>query len=241
MTDTSSLPGLITSSQPAYAATLPHTDDVLSDQSKLPDDFDPFKHIQSQYIPLHNELVNHWFHDTTIAAPGGNWFPNLASPRSSSRVACTMTPHDNQLIMMMRHHLFFDLLGYGKTDLFLYQSLVTTLINVVTTERASITPPTDANINILTDIRKFKFAKLSLIKVLGQTQATGRVIGVGYTKINTETVSTPFGRGTATETYTAAIAAIKANTAYTGFINATPPTGTQATNKIVIYPEAETA
>ncbi|MEH2031320.1 MAG: hypothetical protein V7K67_16925 [Nostoc sp.] len=121
------------------------------------------------------------------------------------------------------------------------EPLVTTLINVVTPERASVVVPNDTGVNILPNIKKFKFAKLSLISVLGQAQATGRVIGVGYTKINTETVSTPFGRGTATETYAAAIAAIKASTAYTGFTNLTPPTGTQATNRIVIYPEVETA
>ncbi|MEH1852172.1 MAG: hypothetical protein V7L11_10905 [Nostoc sp.] len=123
MTDTPPLPGLTTSNQTPYPAALPATADSLADPAKLPDDFDPFKHLQAQYIPLHNELVAHWFRDTTAAA-GGNWVPNLASPRSSSRVACTMTSHDNQLIMMMRHHLFFDLLGYAKTDLFLYQGSI---------------------------------------------------------------------------------------------------------------------
>lgn len=125
------LPGLTTSSGTPYPSTLTPGNDALSDSTKLPDDFDPFKHLQQQYIPLHNELVAHWFHDTTVAA-NGNWVPNLATARSSSRTACTMTIHDNQLIMMMRHHLFFDLLGYGKTDLFLYQGSIDAITQQVT-------------------------------------------------------------------------------------------------------------
>jgi len=120
--------------------------------------------------------------------------------------------------------------------------LVDQLIALVdtTNQRVLVTAPADAGINILSGIKKFKFAKLSLIKVTGQATATGRVFGVGYSKVTTETVSTPFGRGTAGETYLAAVTAIKGNAAYASFI-ATSPAGVLASNRIVIYPEEQTS
>lgn len=75
----------------------------------LPDDFDPFEHLQSVYIPQHNKAVKLFFSDHA-----DDWQPNIASPRSSLRTACTMRDEDNQLMMNLRHHLLFDLLGYGK-------------------------------------------------------------------------------------------------------------------------------
>lgn len=120
-------------------------------------------------------------------------------------------------------------------------SLVIALINIATPERAAIVPPGDTGINILSDIKKFKFAKLSLISVIGQSATTGRVLGAGYTRNNTDTVSTAFGRGTASETYTQAVAAIKASSYYTQFLAIPPPSGVLASNRIVIYPEAGTA
>lgn len=82
---------------------------------KLPDNFDPFEHLQKIYIPQHNALVNQYFSDL-----GNDWKPNIASSRSALRVACTMTDNDNQLMMNLRHHLLFDLLGYGKKNLLIY-------------------------------------------------------------------------------------------------------------------------
>ncbi|MBR8832713.1 MAG: hypothetical protein DSM106950_01380 [Stigonema ocellatum SAG 48.90 = DSM 106950] len=91
------------------------SDTVTSDS--LPDDFDPFEHLQSVYMPQHNVLVKRFFSDLP-----DDWKPNIATPRSSLRTACTMQDSDNQLMMTMRHHLLFDLLGYGRSDLIVYHS-----------------------------------------------------------------------------------------------------------------------
>ncbi|MEH1907441.1 hypothetical protein [Nostoc sp.] len=119
-------------------------------------------------------------------------------------------------------------------------TLVGTLLSIATPQRVPIAAPTDTGVNILPNIQKFKFAKLTLIKVLGQkNDATGRIIGDTYNKINTETVSTPFGRGTPAETYAEAVAAMKVSAGYTEFEATPSPSGTLASNKITIYPEAE--
>ncbi|MDZ8135126.1 MAG: hypothetical protein RM049_07455 [Nostoc sp. DedQUE04] len=81
-------------------------------EDSLPDNFDPFEHLQKIYIPQHNALVQKYFSDL-----GNDWKPNIASPRSALRVACTMVDNDNQLMMNLRHHLLFDLLGYGRKNL----------------------------------------------------------------------------------------------------------------------------
>ncbi|WP_375514427.1 hypothetical protein [uncultured Nostoc sp.] len=85
---------------------------------KLPDNFDPFEHLQKIYIPQHNALVKRYFADL-----GDDWKPNIASSRSALRVACTMVDNDNQLMMNLRHHLLFDLLGYGKKDLGIFYGI----------------------------------------------------------------------------------------------------------------------
>ncbi|MEH2278916.1 MAG: hypothetical protein V7K40_30045 [Nostoc sp.] len=81
-------------------------------EDKLPDNFDPFEHLQKIYIPQHNAAVAHYFKDLPT-----DWKPNIATARSSLRVACTMLDNDNQLMMNLRHHLLFDLLGYGRSQL----------------------------------------------------------------------------------------------------------------------------
>ncbi|MEH2038448.1 hypothetical protein [Nostoc sp.] len=87
----------------------------LPPEDSLPDNFDPFEHLQKMYIPQHNALVNQYFSDL-----GNDWKPNIASSRSALRVACTMVDNDNQSMMSLRHHLLFDLLGYGRKNLLLY-------------------------------------------------------------------------------------------------------------------------
>ncbi|MEH2331571.1 hypothetical protein [Nostoc sp.] len=89
------------------AATAPH--------DKLPDNFQPFEHLQEVYIPQHNAIVRRYFSDHP-----NDWKPNIATARSSLRVACTMLDTDNQLMMNLRHHLLFDLLGYGRKGLALF-------------------------------------------------------------------------------------------------------------------------
>ncbi|OUL33129.1 hypothetical protein BV372_17435 [Nostoc sp. T09] len=81
-------------------------------EDALPDNFDPFEHLQKIYIPQHNALVKRYFSDLA-----DDWKPNIASARSSLRVACTMLDNDNQLMMNLRHHLLFDLLGYSRKNL----------------------------------------------------------------------------------------------------------------------------
>ena len=98
----------LTPSVPVITAATPPND-------KLPDNFQPFDHLQQVYIPQHNALVRQYFSDH---AP--DWKPNIATARSSLRVACTMLDSDNQSMMSLRHHLLFDLLGYGRKNLALY-------------------------------------------------------------------------------------------------------------------------
>ncbi|MEH1827389.1 MAG: hypothetical protein V7L22_18835 [Nostoc sp.] len=69
----------------------------------LPDDFDPFEHLQTVYIPQHNAAVKRFFSDLP-----DDWKPNIATARSSLRTACTMLDNDNQLMMNLRHHLLSE-------------------------------------------------------------------------------------------------------------------------------------
>ncbi|WP_448268687.1 hypothetical protein [Nostoc sp. DSM 114159] len=78
----------------------------------LPENFDPWEHLQGQYNLQFNRLVRSYFSDHE---PG--WEPNLSDARSSLRVACTMLDDDSDSIRKMRHDLFFDLLGYSKKNL----------------------------------------------------------------------------------------------------------------------------
>ncbi|MEH2415413.1 hypothetical protein [Nostoc sp.] len=102
----------------------PITAKVPADDS-LPDNFQPFEHLQNVYLPQHNALVKRYFSDHA-----DDWKPNIATARSSLRVACTMLDSDNQAIMALRHHLLFDLLGYGRKGLALFYG-----------SRESIDPP----------------------------------------------------------------------------------------------------
>ncbi|MEH1772689.1 hypothetical protein [Nostoc sp.] len=102
-------------------------------EDSLPDNFDPFEHLQKIYIPQHNALVQKYFSDL-----GEDWKPNIATARSSLRVACTMIDNDNQLMMSLRHHLLFDLLGYGRKNLILYYG-----------SRESIEPPVEGHPKIV--------------------------------------------------------------------------------------------
>ncbi|MEH2263816.1 hypothetical protein [Nostoc sp.] len=102
-------------------------------EDSLPEGFDPFEHLQAVYIPQHNALVKQYFSDL-----GDDWKPNIASPRSALRVACTMVDNDNQLMMNLRHHLLFDVLGYGRKNLVTYYG-----------SRESIEPPVEGHPKIV--------------------------------------------------------------------------------------------
>ncbi|MGM3305100.1 hypothetical protein ACSQ6I_03795 [Anabaena sp. WFMT] len=76
----------------------------------LPDDFNPFEHLQRTYISEFNRRVNRYFNDVQ-----GNG--DLSGPRPSLKLACLMTDNDNDAMMTMRHDLFFDVIGYGRKNL----------------------------------------------------------------------------------------------------------------------------
>ncbi|MHC5730349.1 MAG: hypothetical protein ACYTXY_40830, partial [Nostoc sp.] len=79
---------------------------------ELPENFDPFAHLKEVYIPQHNAAVRLFFSDLA-----SDWKPNIATARSSLRVACTINPDDNELMIAMRHRLLFDILGWGQSNL----------------------------------------------------------------------------------------------------------------------------
>ncbi|MEH1981412.1 MAG: hypothetical protein V7L27_19450 [Nostoc sp.] len=98
----------LTHSTPTLTAATPPED-------ALPDNFDPFQHLKQTYFPQHNAAVALYFNDLPT-----DWKPNIATARSSLKVACTITPDDNELLIAMRHRLFWDLLGYGNSNLIVY-------------------------------------------------------------------------------------------------------------------------
>jgi hypothetical protein len=100
---------------------------AIPSENSLPEDFDPFAHLQAVYLPQHNAAVALFFNDL-----GNTWQPNISTARSSLRVACTMLAGENELMTAMRHRLFFDLLGYGKSDLFVYQGSIDAITQPVT-------------------------------------------------------------------------------------------------------------
>ncbi|WP_392533757.1 hypothetical protein [Nostoc sp. C117] len=106
-------------STPSVVANTPPVD-------SLPDDFKPFDHLQAVYIPQFNVLVRRFFGDLP-----DDWKPNIATARSSLRVACTMLNEDNHAMMYLRSSLFFDLLGYGRKDLIVYHGAVDSLTQPV--------------------------------------------------------------------------------------------------------------
>jgi hypothetical protein len=103
----------------ATGATLtpftPVVQPAIPSDKELPEDFDPFAHLKQVYIPQHNAAVNLFFSDLA-----SDWKPNIATARSSLRVACTINPDDNELMIAMRHRLLFDILGWGQSNLIVY-------------------------------------------------------------------------------------------------------------------------
>src|SRR6476469_1405535 len=76
----------------------------------LPDDFNPFEHLQSTYRLEFNKRIDRFFKDVE-----GNG--DLSSPRSSLKLACRIDDNDNDAIMAMRRSLFFDVLGASRKGL----------------------------------------------------------------------------------------------------------------------------
>ncbi|MEH1790326.1 MAG: hypothetical protein V7L23_33375 [Nostoc sp.] len=128
------------------------------------------------YYPQHNAAVALYFKDLP-----SDWKPNIATARSSLRVACTITPDDNELLIAMRHRLFWDLLGYGKTDLFLYQGSIDAITQPITghpkvvlrfsQDKASI-PPGGKMVDMECSFRLMQYTEATYTKALATTLAT---------------------------------------------------------------------
>ncbi|MBD2568364.1 hypothetical protein [Anabaena lutea] len=80
--------------------------------NNLPENPGSFEHLQSVTRQQFNKQVALYFKDL-----GDSWIPNVATPRDRLRSACTMTDEDNELCMAARHRLFYDILGYGRSNL----------------------------------------------------------------------------------------------------------------------------
>ncbi|MHC5759743.1 hypothetical protein [Nostoc sp.] len=76
----------------------------------LPDDFNPFEHLQQTYKTEFNRRVDRYFRDVD-----GNG--DLSSPRGSLKLACRIIDDDNDAMMNMRHNLFFNVIGYSRKNL----------------------------------------------------------------------------------------------------------------------------
>jgi hypothetical protein len=76
----------------------------------LPDDFNPFEHLQSTYRLEFNKRIDRYFKD--VEGTG-----DLSSPRASLKLACRIIDNDNDAMMAMRRSLFFDVLGASRKGL----------------------------------------------------------------------------------------------------------------------------
>jgi hypothetical protein len=76
----------------------------------LPDNFNPFEHLQQTYRTEFNRRVDRYFKDVE-----GNG--DLSSTRSSLKLACRILDTDNDAMMSMRHNLFMNVIGYGRKNL----------------------------------------------------------------------------------------------------------------------------
>ncbi|MHC5824249.1 MAG: hypothetical protein ACYT04_52535, partial [Nostoc sp.] len=106
---------VIPSGEPLTHPVIGSITPAVPSEEALPDDYDPFQHLKQVYYPQHNAAVALYFSDLPT-----DWKPNIATARSSLRVACTISPDDNELLIAMRHRLFWDLLGYGNSNLVVY-------------------------------------------------------------------------------------------------------------------------
>lgn len=76
----------------------------------LPDNFNPFEHLQDTYRKVHNRMVREEFSDLGDE----NWDPNINVSRGSLRIACTIEDKDTADMVQMRSNLFFFHLRKAK-------------------------------------------------------------------------------------------------------------------------------
>lgn len=74
----------------------------------LPNDFNPFEHLQSVLIKVHNKQVRDFFNDV----PENDI--DINTPRGSLKQACLLRDDDNAEIMQLRYWLFYLDIRQGK-------------------------------------------------------------------------------------------------------------------------------
>lgn len=126
----------------------------------LPDNFDPFEHLQQTYRTEFNRRVDRYFKDVE-----GNG--DLSGPRPSLKLACRILDNDNDAMMNMRHNLFFNVIGYSRKNLaVVYGSKFDTAPPVaghpqlffVFSQDASATPSEESPIQHEKSVRLMKFS-----------------------------------------------------------------------------------
>ncbi|MCC5641133.1 hypothetical protein LC593_35995 [Nostoc sp. CHAB 5844] len=73
----------------------------------LPDNFDPWEHLQDTLRLWHNKSVNKYFKNTPV--------DSLSTPKESLRVACTMRDTDTSTMTLMRMWLFEITAGHAAS------------------------------------------------------------------------------------------------------------------------------
>ena len=78
----------------------------------LPDDFNPFEHLQDTIRREHNAAVNRYFADLNT---NNAWTPNIADPRNSLRTAVQMVDSDTAEMTLIRLWLFEITLKHAQS------------------------------------------------------------------------------------------------------------------------------
>lgn len=76
----------------------------------LPENFSPFEHLQSTVSQVLRYKVRKEFSDVG----GDDWEPDISTPRSSLRLACTPDDNDTADMLRLRWGLFFDVVRGGQ-------------------------------------------------------------------------------------------------------------------------------
>lgn len=76
----------------------------------LPTNFDDWEHFQSVLIRTQNRVVREEFRDVG----DDDWDPDIATPRGSLRVACTLKDNDSTLFVILRLFLYYFVLRKAR-------------------------------------------------------------------------------------------------------------------------------
>lgn len=78
----------------------------------LPEGFSEWEHLQSTLMRTHNRLVYNEFSDLGDDA----WDPDITTPRSSLRTACTLKDNDTSSMALLRLYLFYTVVRGGRDN-----------------------------------------------------------------------------------------------------------------------------